>query len=67
MEKAGAMIERGYVAEVTEDGYRIQSDTRYGVLTPALKGLTNDTYAAGEIVYYFMFCDGRGMIIGRAE
>ncbi len=61
------MIERGYVAEVTEDGYRIQSDTRYGVMTPALKGLDGTAYAAGEIVYYFMFSDGRGMIIGRAE
>lgn len=62
---AGAMIERGIVSEKTDDGVIIRSITRYGIVTPVLDDATGAE--VGDLVYFFMFPDGMGAVIGKAR
>ena len=59
----GATIERGFIAEVCEDGYRVKSYTRDGIMTPALPSASGAAYKAGDRVYFFVFDDGHGAIL----
>ena len=61
----GVAIERGRIF-VTPDGARVVSLSREGITTPPLPILSGQTVTEGELVYFFMFDDGRGLIIGRA-
>lgn len=61
----GAILERGKVLSVTPEGARIQSLSREGVRTPPLPFLPGVTAEAGERVYFFLFDDGAGMILGK--
>ena len=61
----GAMIERGKIIDVQAEGYKIQSYTRDGLTTPFLKPLTDTTYEVGDFVYFFLFADGQGAILGK--
>ena len=63
----GARIERGIVLEANENGYRVQSLSRDGIIAPAITGLDATAYAAGTIVYFFLFEDGRGKILSACE
>ena len=62
-----AAVERGVVVSVQESGYKVQSYSRDGLTTPALPALSLDTYAEGDKVYFFMFDDGHGAILGRID
>lgn len=64
----GATIERGKVLSVQEEGYKIQSFTRDGLITPVIKPLiTTDIYEIDDLVYFFLFNDGHGAVIARVE
>lgn len=56
----GANIERGIIAEVCEGGYKVQSLTRDGIMTPAIPSVSGTAYKAGDRVYFFVFDDGHG-------
>lgn len=63
----GAAIERGRIAEVTEDGYRVENLDRIKLKSPVITGINDDvTCEAGDMVYFFMFRDGTGKIICKA-
>ena len=64
MNTYGAIIERGIILSVEADGYRVQSFTRDGIATPPLPAIGEAEYAAGNRVYFFLFDDGHGAILG---
>ncbi len=59
----GAHIERGKITEVCTDGYRVESYSRDGLITPPIPFETE--CAVGDWVYFFLFPDGRGRILGK--
>lgn len=62
----GAPVERGRIRAAEGDGYIIESYDRAGIITPPLKAMNgSDTFSAGEKVYYILFADGTGAILGR--
>lgn len=63
----GAKIERGYIVQVAEDGYIVQSYDRHGMKTPIIKSINDHQYGAGDRVYFFLFDDGCGKIIGPMD
>jgi hypothetical protein len=65
MDAGMAAIERGIVVSAPEGGYKVQSYSRDGLITPVIPALTQDTYASGDRVYFFLFDDGHGAILGR--
>lgn len=64
MDGYGASIERGIVLAAESDGYRVKSLTRDGVVTPPIAAVGEGEYAVGARVYFFVFDDGRGAILG---
>lgn len=67
----GAAIERGRVISVdsARTHARVESITRAGVIAPslAIPNPIDTNLRAGEYVYFFMFSDGGGRILGRVE
>lgn len=59
-----ALIERGTILRVAEDGYTVASTDRPGITTPTLKALNGGVYDVNAAVYFFVFDDGDGGIIG---
>ena len=75
----GAIIERGEIMGMEDGGYIVKSLSRMGVITPPIQAqepiekinagtdagfeIEYRKYAAGDRVYFFMFDDGRGMVI----
>lgn len=63
-----AGIERGLVVSVSGGKAVIRSFGRSGLLTPPLPCLTSGlTLAANDRVYFFLFEDGTGAIMGKSE
>lgn len=61
-----AMIERGDIQTEYGGKYTVRSLDRDGVFTPPLKKMNeNEIYVPGDLVYFFVFGDGTGMIIGK--
>lgn len=60
---AGATIERGTVAEVTESGYRVNNLDRPGLVSTKIARCDNGTYAVGDTVFFFVYRDGTGRIL----
>ena len=64
MKNFGAQIERGQIETVTGDNrYKVASNSRDGIITPALPSIGGATYTVGDHVYFFMFDDGHGAIL----
>lgn len=76
----GVAIERGKISEKKAGPlYRVESYTRDGVKTRWIESINKYIneysgdppvedkyeYMVGDQVYYFMFDDGRGMIVGK--
>lgn len=62
----GAPIERGVIDSIKDGCYRVASYTRDGIVSLPIKSICNsDTYSIGDKVYFFMFDDGNGMILGK--
>mgnify|MGYP006873098553 CR=1 FL=1 len=60
------IIERGKIISAEAGGYVIASIDRDGIETPPLAALhSGETYSAGDHVYYFIFGDGTGRILGE--
>lgn len=65
-EMAGAMICRGTVTRGNADeGWDVESYTEAGIRGWGLKGTSGAAYEPGDRVYFFLFEDGDGMILGR--
>lgn len=62
----GAVIHIGKIKRVSDDGYIIASVTESPMETPPLKALIGE-YEVGDTVFYFLFENGFGAIIGNAE
>lgn len=58
----GARIERGLVVSSKENGYTVASVSRDGIITPPLP-CSGDAVNVGDVVNFFLFDDGKGMII----
>ena len=69
MDEYGARIERGRIVDATGEGMRIASLSRPGIITPPLHiiGNPSPTAVEGDFVYFFLFEDGTGGIIGKAH
>ena len=77
----GFMIDRGRIKSEENGSFIVASYSREGVETRPMKAVNeyvNEyqgdppeehkyTYAVGDEVYFFMFDDGHGMILGKME
>lgn len=62
----GAPIERGVIETIEDGGYRVASFTRNGITSLPMKTMNEaDTLSIGDRVYFFLFDDGDGLIIGK--
>lgn len=59
----GAKIERGMIAEIAGGLLTVRSLDRDGVLTPPLGALTDGNYSVGDLVFFFVFDDGTGLVL----
>ena len=59
----GATIERGKILAAETDGYIIASVDRPGIETGPIQAIDENTYTAGDAVYFFVFPDGTGKIL----
>ena len=58
-------FERGKVCgKKTGPLYKVESYTRDGIVSRWIEAVQGE-YQIGDNVYFFMFDDGRGMILGR--
>lgn len=74
---SSAKIERGTLKKLASDGWIVASMDRKGIetqpmqpmeilkLTGTVEGLSKTVYQVGDRVYYFVFPDGTGQIIGK--
>lgn len=76
----GAYVELGRIAEKNGRTYRVESYTREGVFTRFIYAANEYvreyegepaqeakySYGVGDRVYFFVFPDGNGLIIGKA-
>ncbi len=63
----GAMVERGQVVSVDSGKYTVRSYGRDGLVTPGIPAITGGPYTVNQKVYFFMFQDGHGAVIGAFE
>jgi len=65
----GALIERGRVVNANAQAgiYTVESYDRDGVKTPPITALHGNPYNTGDRVFFFMFNDGTGRIIGKMD
>lgn len=60
-----AYIERGEITQVTQDGYCLKSYGRSGLEVRYIPALGGAEYKTGDRVYFFIFTDGKGLIIDK--
>ncbi len=63
----GALIERGIVTAVIGGKYTVASLDRSGIVTPPLDAINEEAYTINDLVTYFMFRDGTGMILSAGD
>lgn len=61
----GALMERGRVLEAAEGKCRLESISRPGVTTPMLPMMTKETVKAGDIAFFCLFDDGKGIVLAK--
>lgn len=63
----GALIERGRIAQADAEAgtYTVESLDRPGVTTPPMKTIDEAILDEDALVFFFMFNDGGGKIIGK--
>ena len=61
----GAKLERGKVTAASGSLYDIESYDRPGLKAEGLEAYYGDTLAEGDQVYFFLFDDGTGFILGK--
>jgi len=62
----GAIIERGEVMTEDSGKYTVKSFDRDGIITPPITAIT-DSYDVGDHVFFFLFRDGSGRILGLMD
>lgn len=66
-----AAIERGRIIDARDGAFKVSSYARGGVISRYLhtlqSGLETEPFGVGDEVYFFMFPDGRGLILARIE
>ena len=60
------MVERGTIISVENNAHRVKSIDRENVITPLLRTIDGSVYEVNAAVYFFLFDDGDGAIIGKA-
>ena len=61
-----AQIERGRITQAGGGLYKVSSYGRSGLTTPGLPPMDPQaSYQVNDKVYFFMFDDGHGMILGK--
>ena len=74
--RQGAIIDRGKIIREESGGYVVSSYQNPQVVTRPMNVREYEgdppierkyTYATGDEVYFFMFPDGRGLILGKME
>ena len=63
----GATIERGRIISAQAGKYTVESYDRDGVTTPPITTTDDNSYNTGDRVFFFMFNDGTGRIIGKMD
>ncbi len=63
----GALLERGRVLSVSEDGAAVESLERGNVTSPPLAFPESLALAPGDTVYFCLFDDGDGLILEKAR
>lgn len=58
-------IDRGRIIDANENGYRVASHGRHGLVTLRIRGIDGKTFQLGDKVYFFTFEDGDGLILDR--
>lgn len=61
----GATIERGEVISAEGNAYSVRSLDREGIVSPPMQALDRGGYDMGDLVFFFLFQDGTGAIIGE--
>lgn len=62
----GAPLERGVIEQIENGKYRVSSITRDGIKSLPMRALSDlEVYSVGDIVYFFLFPDGDGMILTK--
>lgn len=65
-EPYGAPLERGVIETIEDGKYRVASLTRDGIRSmPIRSANSEDAFALGDRVYFFLFEDGDGLILAR--
>lgn len=59
----GAQVERGVIESEADSGYIVRSLDRPGIVSPPIKAMGGQSYAASDRVYFCLFRDGTGMIL----
>lgn len=60
-------IERGIVKENLNGFFRVVSLDRAGIVSPGIRALCGEAIQVGDTVYFFLFPDGDGGIIGKVK
>ena len=63
----GAFIERGEVLNAEDGKYTVKSFDRDGIITPPIPAINNVLPDVGNRVFFFLFNDGSGRIIGTMD
>jgi len=64
----GAIIERGVILKANNGTYTVKSYDRDGIITLPIKALLPEAaYYAGNRVFFFLFQDGSGRILGPMD
>ena len=64
-EHCGAFLERGVVEKIEDGRYRVASITRDGIRSLPMRTLWEESISVGDIVYFFSFPDGDGIILTK--
>ena len=60
----GARIERGIVKETTAEGIVVQSCERPDVISPPIRSIDGGLYRERDKVWFILFRDGDGAVLG---
>lgn len=65
-ETYGAPLERGVIEKIENGKYRVSSINRDGIKSLPIGTLSDgDAFSVGDIVYFFLFPDGDGLILTK--
>lgn len=63
----GATMERGEIVYAgTNAEYKVKSIDRPGIVSGLMYGFDMSTLKVGDKVFFFMFGDGSGLVLGKA-